>query len=357
MIGEFMIGNGKMIFRVSTKLRDKGSFLCGSAQGFLNLFALAVFFIPLGEALANPAQLASKREALTIGQAECVRQGWQRIGFESSGLRRWVLWKGPEGLWRRGAIIILHGGGGGAEHFCSGGRLVRPQIEFAKEALVRGYAVFALEATNDKVKDDKGRPCGKRFDFSLLDRPNIDLPYIGHVITNIVPSRRPGNSAPGIFMAGLSTGGYMTIRAASYFDDKITAFAPVSAGDPFNTAQNCDSRLSPRKSAKGILYDVQSGKQINERHACSRSGYVEKPAPRTKALSYKLFHHESDGIVDLSCMRKAEATLENMGYRNAGSHLIESNRRRNALWHLWLRRYNKPILNFFDLAGRKSTRK
>jgi hypothetical protein len=216
-------------------------------------------------------------------------------------------------------------------------------------AIAEGYAVFALEATTDEVTDAQGRPCGKRFDFSELDRPNIDLPFIEEVITRIIPERRPPGSSRALFMVGHSTGGYMTIKAAAHFDEMITAFAPISAGDPFATMQNCDASLSPRKSAKGILYHVSTGREITEPGACA--GQNTETAIRrkeTRSPVFRQFHHEADGIVDYSCMQSAAVTLERMGFENAGAYVIEGNKRRGALKHFWLQRYNRPILEFFD---------
>lgn len=290
----------------------------------------------------------------------CARAGWEKVTFNVDGLERLVYWKGPGDPWKNGAIIVLHGGGGGAaNHFCAGRRIVEPQIRFAKRAIESGFAVFALEATIDVVTDSAGRICGKRFDFSVLNRPNVDLPYIQHVL-KLIPSRRPPASNEAIFMTGLSTGGYMTIRAATHFEDKITAFAPVSAGDPYGTDTNCDIKLSRRTSAKGILVDRETRKQIIELDACRANAYPRESAwenagARSRKPAFKQFHSEDDGIVDLSCMLKARTMLQRHGYRDAGALVLRSTGKRSMYHHLWLDQYNQPILDFFasEAANRR----
>jgi len=314
-------------------------------------------FLALTGLLGPPTAPAGAQSAL---ESACREQGWREETVEAAGLARKALWKGPAGPWTKGAILVLHGGGGEAAHFCAGGRLVQPQVRFARMSVERGFAVFALEATDDLVTDARGRPCGKRFDFSVLDRPNRDLPYVEAVLGRLVPTRRPAGSRPAVFMAGLSTGGYMTIRAATRFDDRVAAFAPVSAGDPYGTDTDCDVRLSRRTSAKGILTDRETGKEIVEAGACRASGYPgESPwegAGGGRKPAFKQFHHEKDGIVDLSCMRKASALLERHGYRNAGDFVVEDPGPRRLVHHLWRDDYNAPILDFFEAEGAKAGR-
>lgn len=280
----------------------------------------------------------------------CVQQGWRNVELQAVGLTRRVMWKGPREGWKNGAILVLHGGGGQADHFCAGGKLVQPQVQFAQMALERGFAVFALDATTDKVTDAEGRPCGKRFDFSVLGRPNLDLPYIEKIITDTVPVRRPKDSNPGIFVTGLSTGGYMTIRAASELGDKIKAFAPVSAGDPYGTDTICDTSLSRRTTAKGILVDRETRKEIVNDDACASGATTREatwPASKGRRPPFKQFQHEADGIVDISCMRKATAMLESHGFPANPPYVIPKRGRKDPFKHLWLEEYNAPLLDFF----------
>jgi poly(3-hydroxybutyrate) depolymerase len=302
------------------------------------------------ERSGSTAPPAAEAEADSRLERACLRAGWQKVTVRVAGLERRVLWKAPRDRWR-GAVLVLHGGGGDAAHFCAGGRLVRPQIEFAELAVERGFAVFALDATTDEVTDAEGRPCGKRFDFSVLQRPNLDLPFIERVVTEVVPARRPAGSGSAVFLTGLSTGGYMTIRAATTFADRITAFAPVSAGDPYGTDPVCDTRLSSRESAKGVLRDRETGKEITAANACAARSYPrENPWPPVRGVAkpaFKQFQHADDGIVDISCMRKATRLLEANGYPNAGALVIGGSGRKSAFKHLWLKEYNEPLVEFF----------
>jgi len=299
--------------------------------------------------LIVPIAAARQMDAATA-ERQCARDGWEALTLQVAGMRRSVLWKAPRRKWTQGAIIVLHGGGGRHSDFCAGGPLLKPQIEFAHEAVIQGFAVFLIDSTDDVVTDAAGRPCGKRFDFSVLDRPNVDLPLLDDMLARVIPRLRPRGSSAKVFLTGLSTGGYMTIRAATHFDDRITAFAPVSAGDPYGTETICDSELSSRKSAKGILIDATTRKAITKPGACAGATVThEKPwetrSPARKP-TFMQFHDVGDGIVDLSCMQKAQRQLEHHGYPNDGAFLLQSGRRK-ALNHLWRKRYNQPLLEFF----------
>lgn len=285
-----------------------------------------------------------------VSGTSCEQKGWEEAVFKIGKLNRRVMWKAPEGTWNNGSIVILHGGGGKADDFCSGGQLVQPQIRFAQMALKNGFAVFALDATNNVVTDREGRPCGKRFDFAITDRPNVDLPYIEYILTKLIPEHRPGGSSQKIFLTGLSTGGYMTIRASTHFDDLITAFAPISAGDPYGTDPICDPSLSPRKSAVGILVDRETEQEIVKENACLATGYPnesrwESQQPEVKPR-FKQFQHKKDGVVDFSCAKKATLGLRRAGYSDAGAFVLNAGSK-NVLYHLWLDAYNQPLIDFF----------
>jgi len=280
----------------------------------------------------------------------CLQEGWKPLNIKAAGRERAVLWKRPRSKWKNGAIVVLHGGGGSHHQFCTGDDLLEPQIDFAEEAVEEGFAVFLLDSTDGVVTDDKGNSCGKRFDFPVLNRRNLDLPFIGKMVKTIIPQLRPSRSAKKIFLTGLSTGGYMAIRAATHFNSKITAFAPVAAGDPYGTQMNCDARLSKRKSAKGILLDLDTNKPIMVKGACRGHSYPnEKEWPRTLSHAkpvFKQFHHKNDPIVDISCMRKIKKQLQQHGYASKGEFVINAGGRRLRN-HLWLEDYNDAILEFF----------
>lgn len=287
----------------------------------------------------------------TAAEATCIADGWKLSARVVAGQTRKVLSRTPPAAWTKGAILVLHGGGGQADHFCTGGMLVQPQIAFAREAVQRGFAVFVLDATTNVVTDAQGRPCGKRFDFSVLPRANVDLPYVEWIARELVPSQRPAGSRPALFITGLSTGGYMTTRAATHFDDLFTAFAPLSAGDPYGTDSVCDPALSPRESAVGILVDRETRKEIVEDNACVSTSFPnESPWSTSNPAAkptVKQFHDEKDGIVDVSCMRKLSTQLQANGYPSVAPMLLQTAGPKNALLHLWRTSYNAPLLDFF----------
>jgi hypothetical protein len=281
----------------------------------------------------------------------CVDSGWNRALFKIDGIDRKLMWKAPAGAWTAGTILIFHGGGGKADDFCTGGSLVQPQIDFTTLALQNGFAVFALDATTNIVTDESNRPCGKRFDFAIVNRSNIDLPYVEHVLTSLVPSNRPVGSNQKIFLTGLSTGGYMTVRASTHFDGLIAAFAPVAAGDPYGTDPICDPSLSPRDSAVGILVDRETDREIVEDNSCVAASYPnespwESQNPSTKP-GFKQFHHQKDGIVDFSCAQKANLNINAAGYTDHGAFVLNAAGTKNVLYHLWLNAYNQPLIDFF----------
>ena len=304
-----------------------------------------------GSRVALYADSAQQAEQLT---AICMAAGFDQLAPTVGSRRRSVLWRAPAGPWVRGAILVLHGGGGAHYDFCAPRRLTRPQVDLVRMAIDRGFAVFLLDATTDVVTDAGGRPCGKRFDFSVLDRPNVDLPLARALLDQELPRLRPDGSAADVFVTGLSTGGYMTTRVGTELAAQITAFAPVAAGDPYSTETDCDPTLSRRQSAKGVLRDVDTGRQITEVGACTEteSKVAREPdlAPADPLPHVKQLHHENDGIVDLSCMQKNTRRLRARGHRVEAPYLARGGRRR-ALVHLWREEYNAEIVDFFERAA------
>lgn len=134
---------------------------------------------------------------------------------------------------------MLHGGGGQHTHFCVANHpIIAPQVRFTELALAQGFAVFVLNSS-DRVTDTEGRVCGKVWDDEVRDRPNLDLPFIGEVIQSVMRQVRPAGSRTEVFLTGLSSGGYMTVRAATHFEALVTALAPVSSGDPYGWHRIC----------------------------------------------------------------------------------------------------------------------
>ena len=150
-------------------------------------------------------------------ERQCARRGWLPVVLNVGGLPRRILWKGPNGPWTKGAILVMHGGGGHHFQFCiANARTTKPQVSFTELALAEGFAVFLLESS-DRVTDNEGRLCGKVWDDEVRARPNLDLPFIEQVILTLIPKARPAGSRNEIFATGLSSGGYMTVRASTHF--------------------------------------------------------------------------------------------------------------------------------------------
>ncbi len=288
---------------------------------------------------------------LTLQERQCVANGWRRVVVDVDGDQRVLFWKGPADAWTKGAIIVMHGGGGEYFHWCAANsRLIAPQVAFSDLALSEGFAVLSLDST-DRVADNEGRICGKIWDDEVRDRPNIDLPFIGKVIHKVIPALRPESSRGAIFLTGLSSGGYMTVRAATHFDNAITAFAPVSSGDPYGWRRTCEPGLTRRTKVHGAGFDNETGKQIIERDACLADTYPHErtwdtTVPAIKP-AFRVFHHAMDGINDISCGEKVERLLRQHGYPGTSRFHLDGGRRRLAN-HLWQDAYNRPMLEFFE---------
>jgi len=282
---------------------------------------------------------------------QCMARGWERATMDIQGLSRELLWKAPVGKWSRGAILVLHGGGGQHFQFCvANAPVVGPQVRFTELALAEGFAVLLLNSS-DRVTDREGRLCGKVWDDEVRDRPNLDLPFIGAVVRDFMPRHRPADSREAVFITGLSSGGYMTARAATHFGDLFTAFAPVSSGDPYGWHRVCQSGTTGRSTVHGAGFDNETGKQITERDACRAEKYPnERPWDAAKDKSkpeFRLFRHAEDGVNDQSCSEKIGRQLRQRGYRGQPD-FVRTGGQRSLANHLWLDAYNRPILEFFS---------
>jgi len=281
-----------------------------------------------------------------------LQKGWQRIATTLNDSRRKLLWKSPAPSWTNGAIIALHGGGGTCSNYSSNIVLGKPMVKFGELAIEEGFAVFSLESTDGLVTDPKGHSAGKRWDcLARDDRPNIDLPFIEAVITKVIPRLRPENSAKDIFITGISNGGFMTILAATHYPDEISAFAPVSAGDPYGTYMQCDIHVDTRPNAPGVFRDSETNRLVSEPEAAKASKYGrEKKWPATDDQgrpAFKQFHHQHDGVCDISCMEKAQRLLVQHGYKTEGPFILKEPARRRIWNHFWMTEYNAPMIEFF----------
>jgi poly(3-hydroxybutyrate) depolymerase len=283
-------------------------------------------------------------------EQQCMARGWQRVAMQVGGVPRELLWRGPAGPWRKGTIVVMHGGGGHHFQWCvANAPVVAPQVRFSELAVAEGFAVVLLNSS-DRVTDNQGRACGKVWDDEVRNRPNLDLPFIEGVVQELLPRLRPANSRSEVFVTGLSSGGYMTARAATHFGAQVTAFAPVSSGDPYGWHRRCEAGTTARSTVHGAGFDNETGKQITERGACQASAYPNEqpwdgtgPAPKP---AFRMFRHEEDGIVDRSCAEKISQLLRERGHRGAPDFVLRGGQRSLAN-HLWQDAYSRPLLDFF----------
>jgi len=286
----------------------------------------------------------------TVQEEQCRAAGWQRSVLDVEGRARLVLWKAPAGAWTRGAIVVLHGGGGAHANFCVANvALIGPQVSFTTQAIERGFAVFLLDSTGE-VTDEAGRLCGKVWDDEVRARPNLDLPFIERVLAGEIPARRPAGSATAVFLTGLSSGGFMAVRAAARLGERLTAFAPVAAGDPYGWVRDCTRRPGDRANVAGVGLDRETGRQITELSACEAAAYPnERPwdmaVPGTRP-PFRVFHHAEDGIVDRSCVDKQRRQLVAHGFTEVAPFTL-SGGARSVEVHYWQEAYNGPLLDWF----------
>jgi pimeloyl-ACP methyl ester carboxylesterase len=271
------------------------------------------------------------------------------------GRQRLVLWKAPAGAWTRGALIVLHGGGGSHTNYCVANvASIAAQVRFTDLALARGFAVFLLDSS-DQVTDTEGRLCGKVWDDEVRARENLDLPFVDEVLARVIPARRPGASRNDIYLTGHSSGAYMAVRAASRFADRISAFAPVAGGDPYGWFRDCTPRATDRPNVFGAGFDAETRRQIIEPGACSANAYPnEKPWDGASIAAkpvFRVFHHAQDGINDRSCVDKVRAQLAARGFAQEAPFTLDGGAR-SADAHAWLDAYGEPMLAFFESRTR-----
>tara|TARA_R110002049_G_scaffold21045_27_gene77458 strand:+ start:3231 stop:5114 length:1884 start_codon:yes stop_codon:yes gene_type:complete len=284
--------------------------------------------------------------------AECKERLWQTVSMDIQGEQRDLLWRAPaEGAWTRGAIVVMHGGGGASSDWCVEGALTHDMLALTEAAIEAGFAVFSLNSSG--FTDDTGQDCGKRFDALSPPEENGDIAYIEQVIGATIPGLRPAGSNEKIFMTGISNGGFMTTRASTHFDDSIAAFAPVAAGDPYGSMITCPAtEVEEDKLRPGGYLDKESMLAISVVDACALPSSTREMAWESKnPVNYPpfmLLHHKKDGAVDLSCMDKAKGNLLSRGYDLRGTFLIDDDTPRNLEAHYWQPEYGPEILEFFQ---------
>lgn len=332
-------------------VRQKASKVSFLALGII--LALTFSGTPYLKVAAKSSQYTTRRQMRMFKHYEqkALASGWKKITQKVNGIDRKLMWKAPQKNWKRGIIILLHGGGGSYSNYGANINLGKPMINFANLAIEEGFAVLSPDSTNSLVTGINGYNAGKRWDcLAREDRKNIDLPFFNTIFNNIIPSIRPPGSSKNIFVAGISNGGFMSILVSTQFNDKVKAFSPVSAGDPYGTYLNCkEFRL--RKTAPGFFHDSETGKKIGEENASVSNNYPnEKAWPEAKTQNlpaFKFFHNRNDSGVNVSCMEKARVLLKRHGYIDGGVFVLKPKGRKNLLAHFWQDEYNKPMIEFF----------
>ncbi|MBI5718574.1 MAG: hypothetical protein HZC37_12900 [Burkholderiales bacterium] len=304
----------------------------------------------LGACGGGGGDAALAEPVATAQEEQCRAVGWQRVVVRAEGLPRLLLWKAPPAAWTRGAIVVMHGGGGSHTNFCVANvSLIAPQVRFTEAALAQGFAVFLLDSS-DQVSDEAGRVCGKVWDDEVRGRANLDLPFIEQVLAHEIPARRPAGSARAVFLTGLSSGGFMTVRAATRFGALVTAFAPVAGGDPYGWFRDCTRRAGDRANVAGVGLDSETRRQIVEPGACEAAAYPNEKAwdgvTSSPKPPFRAFHHAEDGILDRSCVEKQRRQLVARGYAETAP-LTLSGGNRSVDVHYWQDAYNVPLLAWF----------
>ena len=115
--------------------------------------------------------------------------------------------------------------------------------------------------------------------------------------------RHPTGSRTDLYLTGLSTGGYMAVRAATHFGGLISAFAPVASGDPCRWVRDCTPRAGDRTNVFGVGLDAETRRNISEVGACA------EPSASAAALKAKPLASPPGAITHL-----AQARLTQMGF-------------------------------------------
>lgn len=213
-------------------------------------------------------------------------------------------------------IIAIHGRGQSAQAFLSKekGTETFPherQGQFTEDALAAGYAVLI---------PDSGIPfCGKdgakQWHYS---ENSEDVKFFGEIFDYI--QNNPQLNGNRVYVAGISSGGFMTSRLAMRFSDKIKAVYINSAGD---------ADMSEQYETKGIL-------------KCNSTVTFDKSVPivpknHPKAL---IIHGDADGLVPFEMDELYAQGLQNAGVEHEFIAVPGGT-------HTWFVEYNNKILDWF----------
>jgi hypothetical protein len=177
------------------------------------------------------------------------------------------------------------------------------------------------------------------------------LPFIERVVLGEIPARRTAGSSAVIFLTGLSSGGFMSVRAATHLGANITAFAPVASGDPYGWVRDCTRRPGDRVQVAGVGLDRETRQPITRAGACAAPAYPNElpwdSAAARPLPPFRIVHHAQDGILDRSCVDKQRAQLIARGFPEGAPPLMLEGGARRIGAHFWQEAYNAPLLAWF----------
>ena len=289
-------------------------------------------------------------------RADCESRGWTKslldVEVGQTRYTRKVLHKAPTSPSWRGALILMHGGSSNYANWCNANVTARGQMVNA--ALDNEFAVFLLDST-DIVTDQFDSVCGKIWDDNVLDRDNLDVPYISQVITDFIPQFRPSGDPANIFLMGFSSGGFMATRAASQLNNLVTGFIPVATASPYGWFRDC-SFLVGRDLVAGIGRDNDTSIAITELNACGPTEFDPTAVYPNEVTwqdggvairpSYLKVQHFYDAIVDFSCHTRHIHQLGENGYNGTSFELRPDSESRSQLHHRFLPELIAPIINY-----------
>jgi len=220
------------------------------------------------------------------------------------GRERQFYYKKPSGSGPFPVIIVLHGRAQDADVWLNSSKA---QGQFVSYALSEGYAIIAPDSVEPIC------PGVKQWDYTRTT-DSVDLPFFDKIFEWIDDNSQLNSNR--IYVAGISSGGFMTSRLALYFPTKIKAVAIHSAGN-----------------ADKVSFDSECNTNFDESIPTVSSDH-----PPTL-----LIHGENDNIVPYLMGQKYYQGLQNAG--------IEANMLSQTtctICHRWFSEYDDDILDWFN---------
>jgi poly(3-hydroxybutyrate) depolymerase/predicted secreted protein len=220
--------------------------------------------------------------------------------------------KPPAKGWQ--VIILLHGRGqGGGAWFGEGLLSMGEQKTFPQEALRANYAILAPDSGETPRSGVRQWDCMHR----VVERSE-DLLFFRDLLSWVKKNDWARLDAGRVYVAGISSGGFMASRLAHAFPAQIRAVCIVSAG-------NADSVKIGRNLAS--IFDFSATQTISASHP---------PA--------LILHGTADRLVPVDMGRRYFHDLQAAGVRVRYEEIPGGR-------HGWHAAFNKLILEWFSLAG------